>query len=945
MRGRQAGPVVAMCSFALWSALFGLVACGGGGGGGNMRPDPPPAAAPVPAPAPAPPPAPPTPVVFAPNPEYSRHLSITNTSAAHQAGFNGGGVRIGVLDSGVMRNHPALAPRVVANLNYVASPPNNLLVDDAHGHGTAVSQIMAGRSFGAWPGGIAPAAEIVSARILNDTDPPDDGDEQVSGAIGLKAIHQELINRGVRVMNNSWGGLAWTNPAVTAVIADEYRPFVGNGLVVFAAGNDSLPNPSSIASLPSQPGSGGSLPAADLERGWLAVAALDTATMQLASYSNACGVAMRYCLLAPGDVVVTGTGDGPTSPTYWRWAGTSLAAPQVAGAAAVVWQAFPYFSNDLVRQTLLGSATDLGAAGVDAIYGYGLLNVGRAVQGPARFDWGDVTVSFDGISTWNNPISGSGGLTKLGSGTLVLASGANLYAGTTRIQGGTLRANNAGLPGAVVVGTGATLEKSPSPQLTVGGNLANSGTVKLSPDGGIGVQGQYLHNAGARLAVYVGNTLSAQTAVLQGGDLQVLGIRTGYVHQARENVVVTSSGLSGTFASLSTGAGVLLEATLGYDTRNAWLDITRLSVTATAQSMGLSTESMASAQRVEGAFDAIDGNQVSSGEGAADFIAGAGSIQRTPSAAALEQTLSSLSGELHSADTAFALMTIEGNRHALESRMDALQAAPVTGPWADGLSAQRAMAHFDVDAEGWMLGQDRRYGERLTVGMALSESDGYAHHELRYDRARNRQVEGQFYAAYDLGRGYLMGSVALGRLQRWTQRDVLLAADSFRIEADYAHRYTTAGVQAGLPLVVGRGRITPYAGVQTLQLDRGAFSEQGAAGFGLSTSGSTMTLNQAMLGARATYDWPIGSALWRLQWRAEWQHLLSQSGGDVAARFTALDLWSPIPGAAIDRNVGVLGIGLGTQLRRIGWIGLDIDARHDQGRIWPRAMLTWSTGF
>ncbi len=290
-------------------------------------------------------------------------------------------------------------------------------------------------------------------------------------------------------------------------------------------------------------------------------------------------------------------------------------------------------------------------------------------------------------------------------------------------------------------------------------------------------------------------------------------------------------------------------------------------------------------------------------------------------------------------------MTIEGNRGALESRVDALLAAPVAGSWADGINAQRAMSHFDVDAGGWMLGQDRRFGERLTVGMALSESDGYAYHELRYDRARNRQVEGQFYAAYDLGRGYLMGSVALGRLQRWIQRDVLLAADSFRIETDYADRYATAGVQAGLPLIVGRGRITPYAGLQTLQLDRGAFSEQGAAGFGLSTSGSTMTLNQAMLGARATYDWPIGSALWRLQGRAEWQHPLSQSGDDIAARFTALDQWSPIPGAAVDRNVGVLGVGLATQLRSIGWIGLDIDARHDQGQTWSRAMLTWSTGF
>ena len=82
---------------------------------------------------------------------------------------------------------------------------------------------MAGRAFGAWPGGIAPGAEIVSARIpSDDADPPGDpqANSEVGGALGFKAIHQELINRGVRVMNNSWGGLTWANPAVTTLIAE-----------------------------------------------------------------------------------------------------------------------------------------------------------------------------------------------------------------------------------------------------------------------------------------------------------------------------------------------------------------------------------------------------------------------------------------------------------------------------------------------------------------------------------------------------------------------------------------------------------------------------------------------------------------------------------------------------------------------------------------------------
>ena len=85
----------------------------------------------------------------------------------------------------------------------------------------------------------------------------------------------------------------------------------------------------------------------------------------------------------------------------------------MSGAAALVWEAFPYFDNDLVRQTLLGTATDIGDAGVDPVFGYGLLNIADAVQGPGRLDWGQVVADFDaGTSTWSNDITGAGGITK-----------------------------------------------------------------------------------------------------------------------------------------------------------------------------------------------------------------------------------------------------------------------------------------------------------------------------------------------------------------------------------------------------------------------------------------------------------------------------------------------------------------------------------------------------
>lgn len=968
MHYRHKELVTAMRSVLLCSGLMGLAACGGGGGGGNVRETPPLYAPQQPGtPPPSTPSNPTPPVVSTPNPAYSQHIALTNTAAAHQAGFTGAGVRIGVVDSGVNRNHPALAPRVVANINAIDPQQNNLQVDDVLGHGTDVAQLAAGTPFGAWPGGIAPGAQIVSLRILSDKAPVDDGSGQgneVGDALGLRPYHQQLINSGVRIMNNSWGGLYWTNTVATNPIADEYRPFVlsNNGLVVFATGNDGRPNPDSMAGLPSQPGPNGTLPAADLERGWLAVTGVNPNNVQQldvdsdgAVYANACGVAMRYCLAAPGTTVFTGVNDGPTSPSYWRGSGTSFAAPQVSGAAALVWQAFPYFSNDLVRQTLLGTATDLGMPGVDPVFGYGLLNVGRAINGPGRFDWGVTSVDVTGTSRpWSNAIAGSGGLRKRGTGTLAL-TGANTYTGATIVEQGTLEVQRA-MPGGATVASGGRLRLNAglqgNPVAANVGALDNTGTLEFL--GGNTAQGatysmsSFRNNAGGAMELQIGAHLDVSGTATLGGELRLTGrapnyiIATPSINTPTRETFLQASTVTGTFATVTWSPFVT--GSVAYAATDVSLLLTRADVATAASSMNLSATALSSAQRMEGAMDQID-TSVANGEGASlDVLAGAIAFQGTPDATAAEKSLSSLSGELHVADTAFAMMAIEGNRRALESRIDALQDAPLGGAWFDDLDSQRALARFDMQADGWMAGQDRRVGA-LTVGAALAQTEGYAHHEQRFDREHNRQLEAQFYASYDLGQGYLLGSLAVGRMQRWTRRDVLLGADAFRLGTDYAQRYASLGMQAGLPINVGAGRITPYVGVQNLQLERDGFSEAGAAGFGLSSDTSSMRASQALLGARYATQWNVGSTQWDLQARAEWQRLLSQSGGDVQARFTALDVWSPIVGGALDRDGGVLGFGIGTWLRHNSRLSLDVDARSDHGDTWTQAMLNWTTAF
>lgn len=904
---------VAVCT----ALTLGLAACGGGG---SSRSDPPPAE-PV-----APPPPPPPPE---PEPAIDVHLSLTNTQSAHNAGYTGAGVRIGVVDSGVRRDHPALDGRVVSNLIYVNENENDTSVDDVIGHGTWVSQIMAGEPVGEWPGGIAPGAQIVSARILADEEPDDDGSGQGNeilpgDAPGLRDffgfVHGDLIAEGARIMNNSWGGLYWDSAEVTQAFADAYADFVftNDGLVVFATGNESNPQPSDNAALPSQGES-----AAALERGWLAVAALDSNDpSQLASYSNACGAAMHYCLVAPGNVIVTGENDVPGDPSYWIVGGTSLAAPQVSGAAALVWEAFPYFDNDLVRQTLLGTAQDLGAEGVDSTFGYGLLDVGKAVQGPARFDWGDVSVSFDGItSAWSNSITGVGGLIKGGTGTLFLTDAGSFdYQGDTHVLGGTLQVigdlNHSSVfvgPQGTVTGTG-----------WLGENLDNSGTVQVDGPSSLfefRVEGDYVQHPGGRLAVRIGGgkLRVLGVATLEGGDLHVLGLSDGYIAQSREDVLTADSGLSGQFDELTWASGVLLEAELGYDANNAWLDINRIEVTSAR--LTFTPSSFAAAQRVENAFQAID-RQLVGTDGdetvvSDDFIAAAGKIQHAATAEVTEASLVSLTGELHTAGAAMAFETIDAGARAFSDHFDALLDMPrLSGAWSGQLNWHGGMARsgftaMDFDLDGWMVGHDVRQGEHGIVGFTASESHVTQRTDARGDESRGRTVAGQMYAGWiDAGR-YAYARLGVGRFDQDVRRFLQLGSDYQGVWSDYAGRFSETYAEAGYRMDWRGAQVTPYLGTQYARIDRDAFSETGGSGFGLKANANTTERWQAIAGLRAEREWRMPNGQdWMLSGRAEWRHTLSSQGDVFDASFVGIDQWQPLLGVGMADYHGLLGVSL-----------------------------------
>ena len=304
-------------------------------------------------------------------------LIMTGARIAHERGYIGRGVNVGVVDSGIISGHPDLEGNLSGlSINgYTLAPTTT----DGHGHGTHVAGTIAALANGEGMMGVAPGARVTSLQIARDDGSIDLPllDSAVAAVIGYG------LDNGIEFFNNSWGSdgmMPADGPALEGVrshfendnplmLAAFRRAAAEGAVMVFANGNDGLPGASYEAALPHL------FP--ELRANWLAVAAVGR-DGTLADYSNRCGVAMAWCLSAPGggdDEDADGIYSTSNTGGYVNMSGTSMAAPHVTGALAIAREMFPNASASDLAQLVLATARDVGEAGIDAEYGWGLLDL------------------------------------------------------------------------------------------------------------------------------------------------------------------------------------------------------------------------------------------------------------------------------------------------------------------------------------------------------------------------------------------------------------------------------------------------------------------------------------------------------------------------------------------------------------------------------------------
>ncbi|MBX3015911.1 MAG: S8 family peptidase [Caldilineaceae bacterium] len=263
-------------------------------------------------------------------------INLTGTTTATTT-FQGQGITIAVLDTGVDLDHPVLAARLLPGWDIIS---DDALPDDegfglGWGHGTHVTGILAQ---------VAPQSQILPVRVLDSNGR--------GNTFTLAYAIEWAVKQGADVINLSLG-----TPFDSFILRDTIQQATAQGvIVVAAAGNMNTDQPQFPASYPAV----------------IAVTAVDGNNQKAAFANYGAG---WVDLAAPG-VGIISTMVGPLGSGYATWSGTSMSAPFVSGTAARIRQALPAATAPLVERYLRSHTQSLDS--VNPAYAGqlgGLLNV------------------------------------------------------------------------------------------------------------------------------------------------------------------------------------------------------------------------------------------------------------------------------------------------------------------------------------------------------------------------------------------------------------------------------------------------------------------------------------------------------------------------------------------------------------------------------------------
>lgn len=343
------------------------------------------------------------------------NMTAIDARGAWNAGYDGLGVRVAVIDGGMCSLHPDVAPNldVAHSVSFVPgfAYDQDTGTASAFRHACHVAGIIAAADNSIGTIGVAPRATIIGVKALHGGSGSFgqviQGILYASDPISAGGGGADIINMSLGAVFAKGSGNTGAGALVAAMNKAVNYATAHNVLVVSAAGNNGIDmdHSSSLTEVPGMSGSGIAI-SATAPVGYAVGWPNSTADPRdIASYTNY-GHSIVTLAAPGGDSALPGNAicsiprtvgapvtnpcwvfdlvisPGSQSGSYFFASGTSMAAPHVSGVAALVKQRFPGISVGDLKSFLQATADDEGVSGADPFYGHGFVNAHRAVTEP-----------------------------------------------------------------------------------------------------------------------------------------------------------------------------------------------------------------------------------------------------------------------------------------------------------------------------------------------------------------------------------------------------------------------------------------------------------------------------------------------------------------------------------------------------------------------------------
>ena len=639
--------------------------------------------------------------------------------------------------------------------------------------------------------------------------------------------------------------------AIGADLMDEYiarvNSYAGNNLYIWPSGDiKENKNPSLQGGLPYFENS--------LIKSWINVVALVNKTgttglewKDMEPLSNA-GIARSW--------TITAVSENGTS---------AKAAENVATVAGQLYEKFPGMKMEMIRQIILSTATDIGALGMDDIFGIGLLNGAKALGGPVYIN-DKIVVPASKTWEFSNYIRG-GKLEKEGAGKLILKGDTGFYSWqNTEINGGILDIRGHHSSG-IKIGSAGTLITNSNTK--IGKDVINKGILKNVGKGAI-IEGNYTAEYGSVTEAEIGTKLIVKgTVKIDGRERnQALGstlrvLNNNYVTAAptTATVIEAEKGIEGKFEKVETDE--LINGKVENTENSIKATISRKNVEDYVNNLSDSDEMQKNtAKNVEVSFKELDKKIEEGNADVSKFALSAAKLQKN-SLSLSSSALDSLSGQIYVSAQALTFQQSQTVNKDLSNRLVMLGTLDNVGDkfglWISGIGAsgklkQDGYAEGKTKVYGGQVGIDKKFGENLILGTALS----YSNANVKFNRHGGESDSGNFgislYGRVGNNNNplYAQGRVGLGFVNSKVERDIILSStDVSRAKIKHNDKVISGYLETGYDVKKGDFVFTPFVGISHDTVQRGAFNEENSQ-FGLKADKKTYNQTSGLAGIRAS---------------------------------------------------------------------------------------------